>query len=488
MSGICLNEDNSNFFMSVAPQNLNREYVEAFAAGYATGEVQRVLWCPNSQRASFGSKTIEACWEGVDKDADGRLRFRGQYLSPNIESWIRNTQILHEKGINPYEVWLTKTRECGREAWLSCRMNDLHNVNKVDDVLHAEFWRENPDFWRAPYSGDWFGRALDFSFSEVRDYKLAYLQELLERFDLDGLELDWLRFPAYLKPGYELDDASLITDFMREVRKLTRAASERWHHAVALSVRLPGRPEFARRLGFDFLTWAHEDLMDDVTVSNFWPTTDSDMPLELWRGLLGTNITLNAGLEIFAKAYPSAPGMTNTLEIIAGFASQYLHRGADHIYLFNHMYGLTGMHDDESFKAVLANIGEESTVYPLTRRHVQTYVVPEALGLETVAALPKTPSTYWQSFRINVGGGTSSRLGYAVFGFGGEATENLEVRVNGEACTELEPCELSMPENVVASCQYRLPNRVLHDGDNVIEFRLTDGEASPVVWFEIYLP
>lgn len=489
MSGICLNEDNSNFFISFSNDAMTQDALENHAYAYARGQVQHVLFCPNAQRASFGSSVIEPIWEGVDTDTVGRLCYQERVLNPNMENWIKNARTLHEKGIDPYQVWINAVRQCGRDAWLSCRMNDLHAVYDSGNVMHDAFWREHPDFQRAPYDGSIFGKGLDFSLSEVRDYKLAFIAELLERYDLDGIELDWLRFPAFLKPGYELDDAPLITEFMRQVRELANQAGDRWHHSVNVAVRLPGRPEYARRLGFDFLTWVKEDLMDEVTVSNFWPTTDFDMPLELWKGMLGPSIVLNAGLEINAQAYPGAPMMVHTPEMLAAFASQYLYRGADTIYLFNHMNGNTGLHCPDTLRHVLDTMGEEDTVYPQPRRHIMTYCVPNAEGMAHNGILPTIPGTTWKSFRMNVGGGTSSRCAYAVFGFQDEQPPQLQVLLNGEPCEhEDEAMLLPCPDNVTSLAIFAIPSRALHDGDNVVQFKLDDEAPKQIVWFEIYLP
>ena len=490
MAGLFLNEDDSNFFMSFLDKDMTREGLEAFIRGYMRGQVGAIVLNPNAQRASYDSQVIEPIWSGVEKDEDGRPSFRGKTLGPNFQSWTANARLLHERGLNPYKIWLDVIRSEGLEGWISCRMNDLHDVHNDDSVMHDAFWREHPEYRRAPYFGDWFGRALDYGFSDVRDYRMALIEEFLNLFECDGIELDWLRFPVCLKPGYEIEDAEAVTDIVRRTRKLADAKGEERHCRIKVGVRVPSRPDDARRLGYDVLTWSKEGLIDSVTVSNFWPTTDSDMPIEIWRGLLRDGIDLNAGLDINIGAYPAAAMIPCTAAMTAGFAAEYLHRGANHVYLFNYMNGLTGMSNPKEFAEVLEKCGEKESVYEMTRRHVVTYTTPRPVGVPMDCALPRTLGGGWQNFRVNVGGGTICRTGYAVIGLKEPLAEGQEISIkaNGADCFETEETfDLEFPPHVAATVVRQIPMRELHDGDNVLSVRFDGGEAT-AVWCEIYLP
>ncbi len=107
------------------------------------------------------------------------------------------------------------------------RMNDVHNVDDVDNYIHSSFWRKHPDYWRVPGGKGWTDRALDYGIPEVREHAMAYVRELLERYDPDGIELDWMRFGYHFRPGKEAEGKALLTQFMREARSLTRQWSEK---------------------------------------------------------------------------------------------------------------------------------------------------------------------------------------------------------------------------------------------------------------------
>jgi len=55
-TGLSLNEDNSHYFFSRAGRKLSSENVASFIDQYAGTQVRELMFSPNSQRTSFGSK------------------------------------------------------------------------------------------------------------------------------------------------------------------------------------------------------------------------------------------------------------------------------------------------------------------------------------------------------------------------------------------------------------------------------------------------
>ena len=209
--------------------------------------------------------------------------------------------------------------------------------------------------------------------------------------------------------------------------------------------------------------------------------------MEIWRELLGKDVELNAGLDLFACAYHNAPMIPSTLEMAAGFACEYLYRGADNIYLFNFMHGLTGMHDDEKFAVLMDNCGQKETAYALPRRHFITYPSSRPVGMVPDCALPRDIKPNWQPFRINVGGGTANRTAYVVTGVEKplEGNQKICIKFHGVDCQEAEPLkDFKFPGQVADTAYHKIPEGLLHDGDNVFHVHLTEGE-NRAVWCEI---
>ena len=44
---------------------------------------------------------------------------------------------------------------------------------------------------------------------EVRKHHMALIHELAQRYDFDGLELDWMRFGFHFRPGHEREGAQI---------------------------------------------------------------------------------------------------------------------------------------------------------------------------------------------------------------------------------------------------------------------------------------
>jgi len=182
----------------------------------------------------------------------------------------------------------------------------------------------------------YFATCLDYANQEVRDYYRALIIETLDRYDVDGLELDFMREPYLFSAGKEAEGAPILTGWMREVRKLAADAADKRGHPIRLGVRVPSRPETALGMGLDAVMWAKEGLIDLLVVTPRWATLEFDMPIRQWRQMLGTSeVTLAGGLEIRYQPYPGGPASIVTLELATGAAVSVLSQGADAVYLFN---------------------------------------------------------------------------------------------------------------------------------------------------------
>ncbi len=518
MTTICLNEDSNNFVCSFPTSEMTVEGLKKQAQAYATGQVSRVLFNVNAQRACFPSTTMEPIWKGAVFHEDGTITYEGKPLAPDsMVSTVKHLKLMFDQGIDPYAIWLEETRRLKREAWVSIRMNDMHAALDENSIMHDSFWRYHREFRISTYDiKSWPGQGYDYAHPEVRKYQLAVLQEVLERYDSDGVELDWSRFPQYLRAGFELLDAHFLTDFMRKAKALIGEAARRRGHPIRIGVRLPSRPELARRHGFELGVLRDEHLADVVVVTNFFPNTDHDMPMELWREILGKEIELDAGLELGLRTNNHSPFMLGTLETFLGYACEYLHRGADAIYLFNCMRGLTGIQDDAALQQLLSVAGDAKTAYSMKRRHVVSYCTTNYVTIDTKAVLPLDIDDYsYAQIRIHVGGGTVGRNATILLGFQeNDGKPPLDIRLNGVPCEETEPPPrvvrgkgtldmetmsrtdktaslqdnlLAMPEYVIACRYFQIPAGVLHDGENAIQLLVKKAQTAKVIWAEIDL-
>lgn len=435
-TALSLNEDNSHYFFTRAGQALTRESVASFVDQYAGTQVRELILSANSQRTSFPSKVWDPIWKGYDPNApDDQPLFRSTPPEgrAGARKWVHTAWSLAQQNIDPYQLWIERARQHKLSPWISMRMNDLHNVDDPESYMHSSFWREHPEFRRIPWrSVDWRDRAFDFAHQEVRDYHFRLIEEYCQRYDFDGLELDWMRFGFHFRPGREAEGCLLLNDFMRRTRSLLDQWAKRRRHPILLGARVPSRPQTAISLGLDGALWARENLVQFLTVTPFWASIETDIPLELWRRLAGDRVILAAGLELLLRPYHAyRPLQFNSIETVSGAAASLLSRGADRIYLFNYMDSQTQMAGPENYPRLLRECGSLATLAGKPRRHVITYSDTWAPGEPSAAQLPKTLSAReWASFRLHCGPPLSS----STIRLQLEDCEIAELRLNGELC------------------------------------------------------
>jgi len=130
--------------------------------------------------------------------------------------------------------------------FISLRMNDTHFLDKLHSsdvdggqLNLCEFYCCHPEYVLESSSNSWRDRGQNWAMPEVREYKFNFIRELCENYDLKGLELDFMRYPALFRP-YETTQTqreAVLAEFVKKVRDLldeTSRGKKRW-----LSLRLP---------------------------------------------------------------------------------------------------------------------------------------------------------------------------------------------------------------------------------------------------------
>ncbi len=482
--GLFLNEDDSHFFGSRSADEMTLEGLRAFVDQYAHTAVSHLFLCPNAMKASYRSKARDAIWELQEGQQPPAEEF--------AKKWCENARRLDSRGLDPYAVWIARCREQKISPWLSMRMNDVHNADDLNNYIHSSFWRRHPEYWRVPGGSSWTDRALDFGIPEVREHAMALIRELLERYDPDGLELDWMRFGYHFRPGKEAEGIPRLTQFMREVRELTRQWSDKRGHPLKLGARVPTHPDAARGLGMDGVAWAREGLVDVLVPTPFWATTDFDIPIELWREKIGpvsAQLLLLGGAEILVRAYPAAKPIEADLTSTRGFAAACLQRGADSIYLFNYMDPGPMAGGRDAYRTLLQEGLNLTNLVQKPRRHVVTYRDTVAPGMSSQVLLPLKGLKGGKT-RIYVGPAPKQANIMIVAGLApadGVDQASFEARLNGVNCIPApDLADRSLLSGVTRALQLQVPADAVRDGYNEIELRQLSGPAEQtVVWLEV---
>lgn len=237
------------------------------------------------------------------------------------------------EGRDPFGEFLEGLKRRGFETFISWRMNEVHNVNQPNEPDLSRFWREHPEYRveRGANPNNWMAQCLDYGLEPVREYNLRLIFEAMERYEPDGIELDWMRFPRHLSgsPDAVWNQRHHLTEVVARVKAKADELARQRGRPMLVAVRVPSSPTGCRALGVDIGEWNRRGLIDFLTASPFL-ASDFSMPLAQLRRELGDRqVALYAAIE-FGYA-----GKSHCEESIRAAALGLWDSGADGIYIFN---------------------------------------------------------------------------------------------------------------------------------------------------------
>jgi hypothetical protein len=189
-----------------------------------------------------------------------RGRFPGEKPDPITRYWLAGGDIVGD--------FVDRCVERQQPRFVSMRMN--HNPFRGREAgTSSRFYDEHPEFLIGP--PDWVVTP-DWTRREVREHRFAQIREICEAYDLDGFELDFMRFIIYF--DCERTDSeqrrSIMTAFVRRVREIldrtAPAGKRRW-----LCVRVPSELAAHDVLGLDLPAMA-EAGVDMINLSCYYFT------------------------------------------------------------------------------------------------------------------------------------------------------------------------------------------------------------------------
>ena len=303
-----------------------------------SGKVRKVLSNDDSWILHFRNPlTPEIAWEEmikphVDSVIDGFIWSSGAYTY-NFETDIGertggNLEQFIEKHVGPLSVIPKLCQKAGMDFFPSFRMNQ-HYDSDINDKLrleHPEYLiGRNEEFSRG--SMEWgIGRGLDFSFEEVRRSKANVILEAVKRFDVDGVELDFMRHPGYFKVEQAISNAYLITDLVRFIRNGMDNIGNAKNKTYDLIVRVPATLSASLGIGLDVETWIKEELVDIVVAGGGFIPFDAPIK-EFVEKASDKNIQIFGCIE---GLRPAVDQLT-----LRAIAANYYNQGVDGIHLFN---------------------------------------------------------------------------------------------------------------------------------------------------------
>lgn len=250
-------------------------------------------------------------------------------------------------GQDPLQIAVEATRAHGIKLEVNLRMNWHYETG---NPWNSKFRNEHPELRLKCWPGQALGSKLDYFHAPVREERLRIVSELASRYDVDAVNLDFLRWTTVMgmaaadsfqhkfgrAPDLANDDwewfryrAGFMTDFMRKARAVLDREGEKRGKRIELWAIT--HYEHFLRLGLDVETWIKEGLIDAVIAGNegvnFSP--DDVSVAKLVAMAKGTSCKVYTRLDLYMREDRPA------LDTVRRIFLHQLRQGADGIYLYN---------------------------------------------------------------------------------------------------------------------------------------------------------
>ena len=279
-----------------------------------------------------------------------------------VPSALRQHEVIKQlcaAGDDPPRLAVEEARAAGMDCFLRLRMNDLHDRLYLDarldrpgnsegepcycltdfkrdhaELLLADPWASHPKYSRAYWESVAFNYALD----SVRQMYYRLAEELVTRYEPDGLQLDFLRWPIYFKEHEAWAQRHVLTDLVRSISDCVKQVSKRSGRKIHLIADVPETVESALRAGIDTPTWLSEGLVDVVTLSRGYAPFSSP-----WAEV--SDLAGRAGIPTIAcfnhgkiSGWGRGEDRELGLQGLRGAVYRSLAAGVQGIFLFNYFY------------------------------------------------------------------------------------------------------------------------------------------------------
>ncbi len=246
------------------------------------------------------------------------------------------------RGLEPIRIMAEFCHAHGLESFWDMRMNDTHDsmLGGYGPYLRPRFKTEHPECLvgsvvKQPPHGTW--SSVDYAVPQVREMAYRFFEEVCQRFDVDGIELDFFRHACFFRSvawggRATPEELAMMTDLVRRTRAMTEREGMRRGRPILIAIRVPDSVEYCRGIGLDVEEWLADGLVDILSGTCYFQ-------LEPWESLV------QLGHRYGVPVYPSlsdsrVKGETRfsrgSLESYRGRALQAWSAGADGVYLFNY--------------------------------------------------------------------------------------------------------------------------------------------------------
>jgi len=375
-------------------------------------QVDCVCWCLSTGDVALAyySNILENMYDLVENDRD--------YIPARKSIDKDLIRSLHKKGIDYLPVLINKFHDAEISFYATFRMNDAHLKSRPNGSLSSEFWKNHQDYrlWEVQDGRSYYNATLDFSYPEIRKSRIDSIIEVVTRYDVDGIELDFCRNPYIFQPSEAWGKRNVLTKFILSIRNKINEIGRRKKKEIKLIIRVPFADEKLKQAGMDVQTWLEMGCLDILVMSNL--VNDYNEKIAPWLELCRKNNILfypsiEAGAQI--NCCPSVdlpPGIAApksnfyvkedsqlSIKRVRGMAQSYNAQNPDGIYMFNYPCKLfeTERNPDEfaELTSVLSELGSLETLNDKPKQYLFWGDLP--IYVEAMR-----PPEYYQTIKFNI--------------------------------------------------------------------------------------
>ncbi|MEW6752072.1 MAG: hypothetical protein AB1505_13995 [Candidatus Latescibacterota bacterium] len=269
---------------------------------------------------------------------------------------------LEAQGLNPTAIVVEACHEIGLDVVLRVRMNDLHDIFYFEQFSRPDRPPKTPRepgwYYMCPHKqqhpelllgtpapgprtrAEVEAYAYNYALGPVRQRQYRFVEETANTYDLDGLLIDFMRWPHLFKQEEAYAQRHLFTAYMQRLRACVQEAAGRRGRPIHFVARLPETLDVGLRMGLDIRAWLEQGILDLVVIGagyNPFGTPWAEIAGEAGRHGVPALVTIRSMGE--PPHYGGDVVELYYRRLRAGALRAYRH-GAAGLELFNYFYHL----------------------------------------------------------------------------------------------------------------------------------------------------
>ena len=305
---------------------INREEIEAAVDELAGTSVDAIMLTQGEGRTMLHDTKIGEQW-GHNVSNWNHIVFRRAY---------QNSQKLISEGNDPLHIICDRAHEKGILVYPNLLAQQVSG-ERGQDVRCSDFFFDNthlsigakgkldPDHVAA--------KCHDYMHEEVREERFELINEVLQNYPVDGLELQMNFYPYYFHPSEVKKGIPVMTEWIEKVYQTVKKNNPERE----LAIRIPHSIDACLSVGLDVKDWAEKGIVDVLIGQRLSGPSITDPTADftsLVKAAEGTNCRVHATIQshVDSDRLSLAP-----IEVVRAIACNYWSQGIDGLYL-DHWY------------------------------------------------------------------------------------------------------------------------------------------------------